>query len=91
DLYADLGVSRRATAEEIKAAYRARALASHPDKARLGEEEAATEAFTKIASAYETLSDPEKRRQYDAYGPNYARRGGSAAGPRDPFAEFFAN
>lgn len=68
DHYATLGVAKTATLTELRKAYRARALASHPDKAKPGEEEVATEAFRRVAEAYETLSDPQARRQYDAGG-----------------------
>ncbi|KAG8468252.1 hypothetical protein KFE25_013335 [Diacronema lutheri] len=94
DYYADLGVSRRATAEEIKTAYRTLAKQLHPDKSNAPDADA---RFAKIATAYETLSNPDTRRQYDAYGPAYAassgaaRAGASAGRQRDPFAEFFAH
>lgn len=68
DHYATLGIKRTATLAEVKRAYRAKALTSHPDKAKPGEEEAATEAFRQVALAYETLSDPQERRIYDAGG-----------------------
>jgi hypothetical protein len=67
DLYALLGVSRSAKANEIRAAYRAKAKETHPDKSSLGPEEAAAE-FRKVASAYEVLSDAKSRQQYDATG-----------------------
>jgi len=67
DLYALLGVSRNAKASEIRAAYRAKAKETHPDKSSLGPEEAAAE-FRKVASAYEVLSDAKSRQQYDSTG-----------------------
>jgi DnaJ-class molecular chaperone len=64
DLYEILGVSRRATDEEIRSAFRKQAKASHPD-VNPGNT-AAAERFKKITAANDILSDPEKRRQYDA-------------------------
>ena len=62
DYYADLGVERGATAEEIKRAYRKAARRLHPD-VNPGPE--AEEQFKKVSQAYDVLSDPEKRRSYD--------------------------
>jgi len=68
--YETLGVRPEASSDEIKKAYRKLALKYHPDKvARLSSEDeraAAADAFSAIASAYETLSDETKRREYDA-------------------------
>ncbi len=66
DYYAILGVSRTATQEEIKKAYRRLAVKYHPDK-NPGDKEA-EEKFKEAAEAYEVLSDPEKRARYDRYG-----------------------
>ncbi len=63
DYYAILGVSREATQEEIKKAYRRLALQHHPDR-HPGDKEA-EERFKEINEAYAVLSDPEKRAQYD--------------------------
>ena len=70
DYYAILGVSRDADQSEIKKAYRKKARETHPDYG--GDEE----AFKAVSIAYETLSDPEKRRMYDIGGPDAARGGG---------------
>ncbi len=66
DYYSILGVPRNATQDEIKRAYRELALRYHPDRNKSKEAE---EKFKQINEAYAVLSDPEKRRQYDAYGP----------------------
>lgn len=63
-----LGVDRNATPEAIRAAYRKLALKYHPDKVRDTEPEAAAERFKEISTAHGILSDPEKRRKYDAGG-----------------------
>jgi molecular chaperone DnaJ len=67
DYYELLGISRDATQDDIKRAYRRLARVLHPDT---GHGNAASEArFKEVARAYEVLSDPDKRRRYDAYGP----------------------
>ncbi len=66
DYYEVLGVSRTATKEEIKKAYRKQALKYHPDK-NPGDKKA-EENFKEAASAYEILSSDEKRARYDRYG-----------------------
>jgi len=66
DLYADLGVKRTATGDEIKRAYRKLARKYHPD-VNPGNREA-EERFKHISFAYDALSDPEKRKVYDEFG-----------------------
>ncbi|MBM4286290.1 MAG: J domain-containing protein [Deltaproteobacteria bacterium] len=67
DYYQLLGVSRGASPEDIKKAYRKLALKYHPDKAK-GDKQEAEEQFKKISEAYAVLSNPEKRQEYDTYG-----------------------
>jgi molecular chaperone DnaJ len=66
DYYEILEISKNATAEEIKKAYRQKALKFHPDKNPDNKE--AEEKFKEAAEAYEILSDPQKRSRYDQFG-----------------------
>ena len=74
DYYAELGIARDATAEQIKTAYRKAARRLHPD-VNPGPE--AEEQFKKVSQAYDVLSDPDKRRSYDMGADPYAN--GSAS------------
>ncbi|MDD3250652.1 MAG: DnaJ C-terminal domain-containing protein [Smithellaceae bacterium] len=67
DYYQVLGVAKKATAEEIKKAYRKLAVKWHPDK-NPNNKAAAEEKFKKISEAYAVLSDAEKRKNYDNFG-----------------------
>ena len=82
DFYAVLGVSKSASSDELKKAYRKLAIKWHPDK-NPDEQEVATAKFKEVAEAYEVLSDESKRATYDQLGPEgyRARASGGGAGP----------
>lgn len=83
DYYEVLEVTKTATVEEIKKAYRKKAIQYHPDK-NPGDKEA-EEKFKEAAEAYDVLSNPDKRARYDQFG--HAGMGG-AAGNGGPFGGF---
>lgn len=81
DYYKTLGVSRSASAEEIRSAYRKLALKYHPDR-NPGNKQA-EEKFKEVNEAYQVLSDSQKRARYDQLGSaysDYQRRGGAPGG-----------
>ncbi|CAN5313408.1 DnaJ C-terminal domain-containing protein [soil metagenome] len=84
--YETLGISKSASADEIKKAYRKQALEWHPDK-HSDNKEAAETKFKEINEAYQVLSNPQKKQMYDAGGnPNQAGGGNPFAGG-NPFGQ----
>ncbi len=86
DYYDILGVSKGASADEIKKAYRKQALEWHPDRHK-DDKEAAEKRFKEINESYQVLSNPQKRTAYDNYGHDAFTPGGSPGG--NPFAGGF--
>ncbi|VDB96155.1 unnamed protein product, partial [Peniophora sp. CBMAI 1063] len=101
DLYEQLGIAHDASPEQVKRAYKKRALQTHPDRLPQGasqsEKERAAEEFRKVNNAYEVLSDQEKRGVYDRHGvwpppteapqtaPSYSSSSRPFAAGGDPF------
>lgn len=75
DYYEVLGIEKGADTQAVKRAYKKMALKWHPDK-NPDDKETAEVRFREVAEAYEVLSDPEKRKQYDAYGHDAPQGGG---------------
>ena len=73
DYYKTLGITKAATDDEVKKAYRKLALRYHPDKNKAANAE---EKFKEVAEAYEVLSDKSKREVYDKYGEEGLKSGG---------------
>ena len=83
DFYKVLGISKTASADEIKKAYRKLALEYHPDRNKTKEGD---KKFKEVTEAYEVLSDPSKRQTYDQFGSSAFEQGG---GPQGPFGAGF--
>jgi molecular chaperone DnaJ len=88
DYYKTLGVSKTASPEELKAAYRKLALQHHPDRNKGNKE--SEHKFKELNEAYEVLQDPQKRAAYDQYG-SAAFSGGGGGGAHGPFGGFQGN
>jgi DnaJ-class molecular chaperone len=80
DYYKILGVDRDVDDKSLKRLYRKLALQHHPDKADLGEKDAAEARFAEINEAYEVLSDPEKRQLHDAGEDPFGSEGSAGGG-----------
>ena len=93
DYYSILGVEQSATPEQLKKAYRKKALQYHPDKNP--DDKEAEEKFKEVSEAYEVLNDAQKRQLYDQLGHDaYTRRqqgggGGAHVDPFDIFSQVF--
>ncbi len=87
DYYEVLGVSKQASKDELKKAYRKMALKYHPDKNP--DDKEAEEKFKEAASAYEVLSDDDKRSRYDRFG--HAGVGGASGGGAQGFEDIFSD
>ena len=68
DFYEVLGVPKTATQDEVQRAYRKLARQHHPD---VSKDPGAEDRFKEISEAYDVLSDPQTRRRYDAFGPDF--------------------
>ncbi len=95
DYYEVLGVSKNASEDDIKKAYRKLAMKHHPDRNQADDAKKSEEKFKEAKEAYEMLTDPQKRAAYDQYGhagvdPNMGRGGAGAEG-FGGFAEAFGD
>lgn len=88
DFYKILGVSKSASLNQIKKAYRSQAKELHPDKNKNDPD--ASQKFQDLGAAYEVLSDSEKREMYDRCGEECLKKDGMMNNA-DPFASFFGD
>jgi len=90
DIYEILGVSKNATKDEIKKAFRQLALKYHPDK-NPDNRKWAEEKFKEVAEAYEILNDNEKRQLYDRFGWDGVRRSGFSGFSNVDISDIFSH
>ncbi|GLV38881.1 shriveled [Carabus blaptoides fortunei] len=88
DFYKILGITRSASTNQIKKAYRSQAKELHPDKNK--DDPDASQKFQDLGAAYEVLSDPDKRELYDKCGEECLKKDGMMNNA-DPFASFFGD
>lgn len=88
DYYETLGVSKTASPEEIKSAYRKQAVKWHPDKHQGSDKEEAEKRFKQVNEAYQILSDADKRKSYDQFGHAAFSPGGGGFSGGNPFSGF---
>jgi molecular chaperone DnaJ len=86
DYYETLGITKEASPDEIRKAFRRKAREYHPD---INQEEGAEEQFKQVNEAHEVLSDPEKRQMYDTYGTTNPREVPRAHPMEDMFSDLF--
>ena len=96
DYYDILGVSKTASDDELKKAYRKMAMEHHPDMVKEGDKKVHEERFKEINEAYQILSDPQKRKLYDAYGHTSTGQGfpggaGGFGGQQGPFTYTYSS
>jgi len=96
DYYDILGVSKTASEDELKKAYRKMAMEHHPDMVKEGDKKVHEEHFKEINEAYQVLSDPQKRKMYDAYGHASTGQGfpggaGGFGGQQGPFTYTYSS
>ncbi len=84
DFYKVLGVNRSASQEEIQKAYRTLARKYHPDM-NPDDPEGSKKKFQQLQEAFDVLKDPEKRKQYDQFGPDFQRFSGAGGPGGNPF------
>jgi DnaJ family protein B protein 4 len=88
DYYRTLGVSKDASPEDIKKAYRKLALKWHPDRVVPEKKDEAQKKFQEVGEAFEVLSDPEKKRVYDQVGEEGLKGGFAESESAPPGAQF---